>query len=106
MPTDPHHVTIEENGRVLAEAVIEPQENEGVVHAAFHTEAGHRPVGIGARLVDQVLEQPEVKPGIRLEATLPAGDAEMLARVQQNCLDVETRQAGATSLAQGTVPPA
>lgn len=102
--TDPQHVTVEDAGRVLAEAVVVTDAEHRVVNATFHVESGHLPPGTRSRLVDAVFEQSAAQPGTHLEMAFPAGDAEILDRMRQRCGEVETRAAGATVLLNGSVP--
>lgn len=104
MLSDRRTVTSEEDGRLLAEAVLRDDTDQQTVHADFHVEAGHLPVGARTQLVDAVCDQPDVKAAARLNATLPAGDSEILDRLRERCENVQTRAAGATTLAAGTVP--
>ena len=102
MPSNVQHITIEDDGRVLAEADVRSEPD--VVRAALRVEAGYLPPGTRARLVDAVLDSPDAEPGIRLEVTLPAGDAEMLERIRERCDQVEARAAGASCLLNTTQP--
>ena len=74
MPSNFQHITIEDDGRVLAEADVRAEPD--VVRAALRVEARHLPPGTRARLVDAVLDIPDAQPGTRLVVTLPTGDAE------------------------------
>ncbi len=96
------HITIEDDGRLLAEADVSSQ--AGVVRAALRVEAGHLPTGTRARLVDAVLDTSDAPAGTPLEVSLPAGDAEILLRMRERCTDVETRAAGASCLLHTTTP--
>jgi hypothetical protein len=96
------HVEIAEDGRLMATADIEPTGQDGVVRAFLHVESGHLPPGTRSRLVDAVLDTAQVKPGDRLEATVPMGDGEILQRVRERCDDVATRPAGATILVEAS----
>ena len=78
----------------------------GVVRAALNVEPGHQPTGSRKRLVDAVLDRPEVHDQQRLEATLPIGDTEILERLRERCDDVQTRSAGATCLVDADLPEA
>jgi hypothetical protein len=82
-PTEIHmsnvqHITIEDRGHLFAEAVIHSQPD--LVDAHLRVEAGHIPPSARSRLVDAILELPNVPPGTRLEITLPTGEGEMLNR--------------------------
>ena len=103
MSSKPEHITVEEDGRVLAEATVQSDDEHRSVHADLHVEAGHLPVGTRTRLVDAVLDQ-ATAPGTHLDATLPAGDGEILDRLRERCDDVQARSAGASTLATATVP--
>jgi hypothetical protein len=98
--SDDDQIIIEEDGRTLASAEVHPTGEPGVVHSDLHVESGHVPGGTRARLVDAVLEHPQVDEAERLLATMPLGDTEMLDRVRERCDDVEARAAGATKLVQ------
>src|SRR5215203_588726 len=95
----PHrHVEIEDHGRLVASADLEPVSDAHAVRVSVHVEAGHVSPGTGARLVDAVLDAPEVPHAERLEVTVPRGEAGVLDRVRERCEDVTTRPAGATVL--------
>ena len=102
MSSKPEHITVEEDGRVLAEATVQSDDEHRSVHADLHVEAGQLPVGTRTRLVDAVLDQ-ATAPGTHLDATLPAGDGEILDRLRERCDDVQARSAGASTLATATV---
>jgi hypothetical protein len=97
---DDQMILIEANGRTLASAEVHPTDKPGVVHSDMHVESGHLPGGTRTRLVDAVLEHPQVDEADRLLATMPLGDTEMLERVRERCDDVEARAAGATKLVE------
>ncbi len=98
------HIRLVQHGNVVAVAVLEPTDDPTVIRASLHTEAGHRPVGVGALLVDAILDRDEARRGHTLEASLPLGDAEALQRLRSRCSDVRTRPAGATCLADARLP--
>jgi hypothetical protein len=93
-------IQIEADGRTLASAELHPTDEPGLVHSDLHVESGHLPAGTRTRLVDAVLEHPEVEEADRLLATMPLGDTEMLDRVRERCDGVDARAAGATKLVQ------
>jgi hypothetical protein len=101
------HIEIKEGDSTVAAAdVATPAESEGPARASLHATSGHVAPGSRARLVDGVLDLPEVHDGRRLEATVPLGDGESLDRLRERCDDVSTRPAGSTALLDGTpVPP-
>jgi hypothetical protein len=96
------HITIEDDGRLVAEADV--RTTNQAVQAELRVEAGHLPPGTRTRLVDAVLEISNAEPGIPLTATLPAGDAEMLQRMQERCTSVTTRAVGATCQVETHTP--
>jgi len=93
-------VEIEAEGRMVATADIHLTDEPGVVHSDLHVEPGHLPGGTRSRLVDAVLDLPEVDEAQRLVATMPLGDTEMLQRVRERCDRVEARPAGATKIVE------
>jgi hypothetical protein len=100
MPAEQHgrQVKVVEDGEVVAVADVEPADDQGVVRAVLHAQAGHLPTGTRTRLVDAVLDLPQTNASSRLEATLPLGDAESLDRLRERCDEVQTRPAGASCL--------
>jgi len=96
------HITIEDNGHLLAEAFV--KSHPDLVDAQLRVEAGHIPPGARSQLVDAVLDLPEVAPGTRLEMTLPTGDGEMLEQIRNRCHDVNTRVAGVSCRLQTNFP--
>ena len=101
---DVGQVDVTEHGEVIAVADLEPTDDQGVVRASLHAQAGHLPTGTRTRLVDRVLDLPQTKDGNRLEATLPLGDAESLDRLRERCDEVQTRPAGASCLVDAALP--
>jgi hypothetical protein len=51
------------------------------------------------------MDLPEVQASVRLEATVPLGDTELLERLRQRTHDAVTRPAGATTLVDADIPP-
>jgi hypothetical protein len=98
------HIAIEDDGRLLAEAVVETQPD--LVKAQLRVESGHIPPGATSRLVDAVLDLPNVPPGTPLDLTLPAGEAEMLQQIRNRCTDVNTRVAGVSCRLSTAFPTA
>jgi hypothetical protein len=54
------HLDITIGGQAVATADVEQRPETGVVRAAVHVESGHYPPGTRARLVDAILDLPEV----------------------------------------------
>ena len=99
------HVEVLQDGRVVGAADVHPI-GTATVRAELHVAAGHHATGVGAELVDAVLDLDEAKAGSVLEATLPAGDVESLDRLRVRCDDVAARPAGSTCLVDATLPAA
>ena len=96
------HIVIEDDGRLLAEAVVESHPD--LVEAMLRVEAGQIAPGATARLVDAVLDLMQVPAGTALEMTFPTGEAEMLEQIRSRCPDVTTRVAGVSCRLHTTVP--
>jgi hypothetical protein len=100
------HIDIRDGDRAVASAdIITPEDGEGPARAALHAEAGHIPPGSRARLVDAVLDLPDVQGSQHLQASVPLGDAESLHRLHDRCPDVTTKAAGSTALVDAELPP-
>jgi len=96
------HIVIHDDGRLLAEAVVESHPD--LVDAMLRVEAGHIAPGTTTRLVDAVLDLIQVPPGTPLEMTFPTGQAEMLEQIRRRCPDLTTRVAGVSCRLHTTVP--
>jgi hypothetical protein len=100
------HVEVSDDGRTVAAAeVIISGEPGGTARVTLCAEAGHITPGRRARLVDAVLDLPEVRESARLEAAFPLGDGESLQRLRQRCQDVTTHPAGCSALLDASLPP-
>jgi hypothetical protein len=91
----------DEHGRLVGAAdfeVVNPRE----ARASLHVEAGHLPVGARQRLVDALLDAPEISSRTHLQVALPLGQSEILDRIRQRCDVEEVRAAGATCLIEAT----
>jgi hypothetical protein len=104
---DRKHVTVQHDERTIAAAELQTLQNEDSLHASLSVDAGQLPPRTRTQLVDSVLDQPELTPGTRFKATVPAGDGEMLDRIRERCRDVETHRAGVSLIVDATVddPP-
>lgn len=91
----------DEDGRRLASAEIDLADRS-TVRASMHIEAGHIPPGTRARLVDAVLDTPEVAARRHVQVTLPLGDSEILQRIRERCDETEARAAGTTCLVEAS----
>src|SRR4051794_14818830 len=102
---DTHEIRIEIDGRLVAAAEISQTTDPAVVRSAMHVEAGHLPTGSRTKLVDAVLDDPQVCAASRLAASMPTGDTELLERVRQRARSVDVRAAGATNLVEAGLRP-
>jgi hypothetical protein len=107
--TDPctcRHVEIKDGGHTVAAAqVTAPHQPGGTAQASLHAVPGHVAPGTRARLVDAVMDLPEVRASGRLRATVPLGDTESLWRLWERTGDAHTRPAGSTALVDANIPP-
>jgi hypothetical protein len=100
------HVEISDNrGAVASAEVTIMQHTARTARVSLRAAAGHLAPGSRARLVDAVLDLPELHNGDRLEAAFPIGDSETLHRLRQRCTDVTTHPAGSTVLLEATIGP-
>ena len=98
-PDEPRHVEVKAGDQTVAAAEVRPCGRAGgTVRTSLYPASGHVPPGSRARLVDSVMELPEVRASARLEATVPLGDAEALQRLRERTKDAVTRPAGSTAL--------
>lgn len=65
---------------------------------SLHSDSGHLPPGSGGRLIDDVLDLPELQHRTRIETSVPRGDEEFLVRLQERCEHRTTHIAGVTLL--------
>ena len=79
---------------------------DGTAHISLHAESGHIRPGSRTRLVDAVLDLPEVQDSTRLQANVPRGDGESLDRLRERTDGMTTRAAGSSIVADGDVHPA
>src|SRR3954468_16768793 len=74
------------------------------VPASLHVEPGHLEPGTRARLVDAVLDAPEVSSRRHVEVAVPLGDSEMLDRVRERSDSDSSRAAGTSCLIDAELP--
>ena len=107
--TDPctcRQVEIKDGGLTVAAAqVTASRQAGGTVRASLHAAPGHLPPGTRTRLVDAILDLPEVRASGHLRATVPLGDTESLWRLRERTKDAQTRPAGSTALVDADVQP-
>jgi hypothetical protein len=107
--TDPgphHHLEIKEGEETVAAADVTIPPGTGTAQASLRAAAGQIPPGRRSSLVDAVMDLPEVRDSDRLEAALPLGDAETLARLRERSENSTTRAAGASALLDADIPAA
>jgi hypothetical protein len=105
--TDPgthHHLEIKEGEQTVAAADVTIPPETGTAQASLRAAAGHIPPGHRARLVDAVMDLPDVQDSERLEAALPLGDSETLSRLLDRSENATTRAAGASALLDADIP--
>lgn len=93
----------DEDGRQVGTADIHVVD-DSAVRASLHVEAGQLQPGTRERLVDAVLDAPEVSSRRHVQLAVPLGDTEMLARVRDRSDSDETRAAGASCLIDAELP--
>ena len=106
-PETPRHIEVKDGDQTVAEADVSAStEPAGTVRASLHAASGHIAPGSRARLVDAVMDSPEVRESSQLKAAIPLGDSESLERLRQRADEVTARPAGSTAMVDATVPPA
>jgi hypothetical protein len=104
-PEKSRRIEVKSGDQTVAAAEVMPLDHkEGTVRTSLHPPSGHIPPGSRASLVDAVLELPEVQSCQRLEATVPLGDSESLARLRERTSEAVTRPAGSTALVDADLP--
>jgi hypothetical protein len=90
--------------KTVAKDSIEVQ--DGGRHAAVSVpgQAGHRPPGQQAEVVDEVLDDPRVQGGEQVTVAVPTRDAEALERVRERLDVTSTRPAGSTVIMEAQPP--
>ena len=106
-PDKSRRVEVRDGDQTVAAAeVTRVEHTEGTVRTSLLPSSGAYPPGSRASLVDAVMDLPEAQADSRLEATVPLGDAESLARLRERTEDTVTRPAGSTALVDADIPPA
>jgi hypothetical protein len=105
-PDGSRHVEVgDEDGQQGAAAEVTTNAGaDGTVRASLHAPAGRITPGVRARLVDAIMDLPEVQASARMEATIPRGDGESLERLRERTEDSVTRPAGSTTLLDANIP--
>jgi hypothetical protein len=97
---DAYEIQIEVDGHLVAVAEVSRTDDPEVVRSAMHVESGHLPAGSRTKLVDAVLEDPQVSAASHLAASVPTGETELLDRIRERAWSVDVRAAGATALVE------
>ncbi len=99
------HLEVGDDERTVATAEVTTSEaSGGTARVSLHAEAGHISSGHRARLVDAVMDLPEVRESTRLKAAFRLGDSESLHRLQEHCENVSTHPAGWSALFAADLP--
>jgi hypothetical protein len=103
LSSDAHEIQITFAGHLVAAAEVSRTDDPDVVRSAMHVESGHLPAGSRTKLVDAVLEDPQVSAASHLAASVPTGDTELLDRIRERARSVNVRAAGATVLVEAVL---
>jgi hypothetical protein len=105
-PGTPRHVEIKDDcGDTVAEAEVTTACGPaGTVRMSMHAKDAYVRPGLRARMVDAVMDLPEVQASNRVEAAIPYGDGESLQRLRERTEDAQARAAGATTLLDANIP--
>lgn len=103
-PAPPRIVIDGTDGRTLAVATIDLIDLD-VARALLHVNPGHHPAGTRSRLVDAVLDDPDVACRRQVQLTVPLGDTEILDRLRERGVLTAFRAAGSTCLVEADLPP-
>jgi hypothetical protein len=88
----------------VAKDSIEVQDGGRRAAVSVPGQAGHRPPGQQAEVVDEVLDDPRVQGGEQVTVAVPTGDAEALERVRERLDVTSTRPAGSTVIVEAQPP--
>jgi hypothetical protein len=103
-PDTPRQVEIKDGDQTVASAKVTTSgETAGTAQASLHAASGHIAPGSRSRLVDAVMDLPEVRASAHLEATVQLGDSESLERLKDRTDDTATRSAGSTALVDASI---
>jgi hypothetical protein len=104
-PDTPQRVEIKDGDQTVASAEVTiSEETDGTAQASLHAVSGHIAPGSRTRLVDAVMDLPEVRASTHLEATVQLGDTESLERLKDRTDDTATRSVGSTALVDASIP--
>jgi hypothetical protein len=94
------HIEVDHEGKAVCSADVSLDEDARAARVSLHAESGHLPTGVRERLVDEVLELPQVKNSEHVSMSVPRGDAESLTRLQERCDHLTVRPAGSTVIVE------
>jgi hypothetical protein len=97
---DHGHIEVDHEGKAVCSAEVDTDDDARSVRVSLHAESGHLPTGARERLVDEVLQLPQVRSSDHVAMSVPRGDAESLARLHQRCDDLSVRPAGSTVIVE------
>jgi hypothetical protein len=97
----PVDLSVIEQGTTLARAHVTTSGD--CVQLSVHIGAGHLPASVRPELLRRVFALPEVAGHHALRASIPTGDAELLLALQERCVSITTRVAGATCLVDALI---
>jgi len=103
---DHQQVTVHQDGQPVAAADVDFTAGPDVVHAVLHGRVQPLPPHTGGRLVDAVVDLLEQAGTVRVDAAVPAVDADLVQRLRERTHDVTTRRAGTTVLITAHPQPA
>jgi hypothetical protein len=98
-------ITVEEDGHVLAQALVTPPDGEHGARAQINVAPGRLPPGTRQKMADAVCASVLEDEAQHLTASVPLGDAELIAGIGEHLTDVALRAAGSTSILDGDVRP-
>ncbi len=91
-------VRVGDGERVVWAEVTTSSDPHGTAEAVVNATSGHVAPGTREKLIDAVLDLPELRGSDHLMVTVPLGDAESLFRLDQRCDDMTVRAAGSSAL--------
>jgi hypothetical protein len=99
------HLEVGDDDRTVVTAEVTTSEGSGgTAWVSLQAEPGHIAPGRRARLVDAVLDLPEVRHSAHLKAAFRLGDSESLHRIEERCEDVTSQPAGWSALLDANLP--
>ena len=103
--SDDRHIRVEEDGQLLAQAIVTVSDGDSQARAQVNVAPGHLPSDTRQKMANAVHDAVTEDHATHLTATVPLGDAELVQGIGAHLEDVELRAAGATSIIRGAVKP-